>query len=277
MKTLILTTLVLAAALFFNSCNNDLTGVDSSSLEKSAVVASGYGDCTDSVFTTTIDDLSEADIEGLLFMREEEKLAHDVYVYFFNKYELTIFDRISESEARHAEAVLNLINHFGLVDPSSEEAGVFNNAELQALYNQLIEQGDASVEDALAVGGLIEETDILDLENQLGTTENTDLITVYTHLLNGSYQHLKGFSKTLSVYNVTYELQLLSSEAYKTILATTNGNGGQGKGMRNGSGQGNGQQGGKGNRGGNGGQGNAGNGGNNGQGSGDGTGTCVNG
>ena len=277
MKTFIITSVLMATAFFFNSCNNQLEGVDSSSLEKSAAVALGYGDCTDSVFTTTIDDLSEADIEGLLFMREEEKLAHDVYVYFFNKYELTIFSRISESEAKHAESVLNLINHFGLVDPSSEDAGVFNNTELQALYDQLIEQGNASVEDALAVGALIEETDILDLENQLNTTENPDLIRVYTHLLNGSYHHLKGFSKTLLSYDVTYEPQLLSQEAYEAILATTNGNGGQGKGMRNGSGQGNGQKGGNGNRGGNGGQGNGGSGGNNGQGSGDGTGTCVNG
>lgn len=277
MKTFILTTLVMAAALFFNSCNNDLSGVDASSLEKSAALVSGYGDCTDSIFTTTIDDLSEADIEGLSFMREEEKVAHDVYVYFYEKYELTIFDRIANSEAKHMEAVLNLINHFGLVDPSSEEAGVFNNEELQALYNQLIEQGDASVEDALAVGALIEETDILDLENLLDVTENADLITVYTHLLNGSYHHLKGFTRTLSAYDITYEPQLLSQEAFEAILASSNGNGGQGQGMRNGNGQGNGQQGGNGNRGGNGGQGNAGNGGNNGQGSGDGTGTCVNG
>lgn len=283
MKTLSISTVLMGTMLLLASCSNDLTGIDSTNLEKSSTLSTDDGICTDSLFTTTIDDLSDADIDGLLFISEEEKLAHDVYTYFYDKYELSIFERIANSEAKHMDAVLNLINHFGLTNPASDEAGVFNNDALQTLYNQLIEQGNATVEDALAVGALIEETDILDLEKLLNNTENSDISMVFNHLLNGSFQHLKGFTRTLQTYEVVYSPQLLSQEAYDAILLSSNGNNGQGNGKRNGHGKGHGkgQRGGNGNGGqGSGGQGyggNSGNGGNNGQGSGDGTGTCVNG
>ncbi|MFA9390769.1 MAG: DUF2202 domain-containing protein [Prolixibacteraceae bacterium] len=276
MKTFIITSVLMVVALFFTSCNNEIAGIDAASLEKSTILSDSI--CTDSIFTTTIDDLSEADIAGLMLMREEEKMAHDVYVYFFEKYELTIFDRISNSETKHAESVLALLNHFELADPALTESGVFASEELQALYDQLIEMGDASVEAALNVGGLIEETDILDLQNLLDATENADITTVYSHLLRGSNQHLKAFSRTLLSYDITYVPTILTQEAYDAILATPNGQGNQGNAMRNG----NGNKGAKGNKGVNGGQGkggNGGNGGNGGQGqgsgSGDGTGTCV--
>jgi len=276
------------AGVFFAACENtEMEAIEAIATEKSAVLD---GICpNDSAFTTTIDDLTEADIAGLMLMREEEKMAGDVYTVFFEAYGMKVFDRISTSEEKHAEAVLNLINHYGLSDPASEEEGVFTHTELQALYNQLIEAGSDSTE-ALRVGALIEETDIADLQALVEGTENVDIERVYLHLLRGSYQHLKAFVRMLSAYGITYEPQILSAENFDEILATPNGQkNGNGQGMQagnkgqnkgNGKGHGgNGTQGGNGGQGNanHGGQGNAGNGGNNGQGSGDGTGTCTNG
>ena len=270
MKTFIITAVFALSALSFSSCSDKMAGIEAESIEKSLLV--NFEECTDSIFTTTIENLTEADIAGLNLMREEEKMAHDVYLYFFENYELTIFDRIAKSESKHADAVLRLLNHFELEDPTVDEAGVFTKEELQSLYNQLTEMGNASVEAALSAGALIEETDIADLQELLENTENADLIRVYTHLLKGSYQHLKAFARTLLTYNITYVPVVLTQEAYDAILIMPNGNGNQGKGI----GKGNkGNKGGKGNRGGNGGKG--GNSGSNGQGSGNGTGTCVNG
>lgn len=42
--------------------------------------------------------LNAAEIEGLLFMREEEKLAHDVYLALYAKWGLPIFQNIAQSE-----------------------------------------------------------------------------------------------------------------------------------------------------------------------------------
>ncbi|MCF8359568.1 MAG: DUF2202 domain-containing protein [Prolixibacteraceae bacterium] len=280
MRTLkILSVLTVAFALLMSCEMSEMEAIDSIVSEKSATID---GVCTnDSAFTTTADDLTEADIAGLMLMREEEKMAGDVYTVFFDAYGLTVFNRISVSEDKHADAVLTLINYYGLEDPASTEPGVFNNTELQALYNQLIEAGSDSVE-ALQVGALIEETDIADLQELIEGTDNADIERVYANLLRGSYQHLKAFVRILEKYGVTYVPQILSEEVFAEILATPNGQyRGNGQGMNAGNSgqqnrQGNGPQGNAGN-GSHGGNGNAGNGGNNGHGSGNGTGTCVNG
>lgn len=257
MKTLLF---ISAAILFlaFTSCNNDEVLDDAlvSSIEKSMTID---GECDDCVFTTTIDDLTEADIEGLKLMREEELVAHDVYVYFYEMYGTTVFTRIADSESKHAEAVLALLEHFGIVDPATGIAGSYNSPELQSLYDELITKGEESVEAALAIGALIEETDILDLQGLIDGTTNIDIETVYANLLRGSYNHLKAFSNSLSSLGEDYVPQLLSTEEYETILVKATagsskgndqyqnggkkqqgGNGYRGEGQK---GQGNGKQG----------------------------------
>jgi hypothetical protein len=41
---------------------------------------------------------------SLQFMREEEKLAHDVYVTLYEQWGLRVFNNISRSEQQHTEA-----------------------------------------------------------------------------------------------------------------------------------------------------------------------------
>ena len=71
-------------------------------------------------------------------MREEEKLAHDVYVTLYAQWDLPIFQNISRSEQTHTDAVKTLIDRYGLTDPASSKVGVFTNPDLQALYNDLV-------------------------------------------------------------------------------------------------------------------------------------------
>ena len=48
--------------------------------------------------------LSPVESESLVYMRQEEQLAHDVYTVSANLYAPPIFANIAESEATHAEA-----------------------------------------------------------------------------------------------------------------------------------------------------------------------------
>uniref|UniRef100_UPI002609BAD8 DUF2202 domain-containing protein n=1 Tax=Thermococcus sp. TaxID=35749 RepID=UPI002609BAD8 len=92
--------------------------------------------------------LTEAEKEGLLYMVEEEKLAHDVYTKLYEKWGLQIFKNIAESESTHVNAVRLLLEKYNITDPTANEpVGVFTNPDLQALYNQLIEMGSKSVVD----------------------------------------------------------------------------------------------------------------------------------
>jgi hypothetical protein len=165
------------------------------------------------------DGLSEGEVAGLLYMREEEKLAHDVYAFFYSLYGTQNFQNISQSELTHTEAVKTLIDRYGLTDPASSEMGVFTNPDLQALYNELITLGSQSFVEALKVGAAIEEIDILDLQEYLAQTDKADIQTVYENLLLGSENHLRAFVARYSTETgETYVPQYLSLDAFQVII-----------------------------------------------------------
>lgn len=138
-------------------------------------------------------DLSAEEAAALLFMREEEKLARDVYNQMYALWGQPVFQNIATSEQTHTDEIKLLLDRYGLADPALDP-GQFTDPNLQALYNQLIAQGSISVTEALNVGALVEQTDIADLQNRLAQTDNADIQLVYTNLMNASYNHLAAFT-----------------------------------------------------------------------------------
>ena len=144
-------------------------------------------------FTATLTDTEKA---TLMHMREEEKMARDVYNKFYELYNMQIFKNITISEQRHMDAVLNLITGYGLTDPVADKGpGEFTPA-FQGLYDELIAKG-TNLTEALKVGVAIEELDIADLEKAIESTEATNLLRVYNNLLAASRKHLNAFSSKL--------------------------------------------------------------------------------
>ncbi len=161
-------------------------------------------------------------------MREEEKLARDVYAVLYEQWGLPVFQNISSSEQTHMDAVKNLLDGYGLTDPMLAEAGKFTNPELQSLYTDLVARGSQSVSEALKVGAAIEEIDILDLQESLAQTVNVDVQRVFNSLLNGSYNHLRAFTSTLQTQTgEIYQPQYMDMEAYQAALGSAAGNGGR--------------------------------------------------
>ncbi len=173
--------------------------------------------------------LSEIEIQGIEYMREEEKLARDVYEYLYGVWGQRTFSNIEKAEVTHMNAVKALIEKYGLKDPASDEpAGKFSDSHLQELYDQLTTMGNKSLIDALKVGALIEETDIEDLEKYIANTDNEDVKFVYENLLKGSENHLRAFVRVLETQGVNYQPQILSQSQFDAIISGTNehGNGG---------------------------------------------------
>jgi hypothetical protein len=167
------------------------------------------------------DSLSIEEGNGLLYMREEEKLARDVYTELYAKWNLRPFSNITRSEQMHMNAILSLLNRYSLQDPVDVNgAGVFKNEELQNLYNALIMEGNKSVVNALNVGATIEEVDIVDLQKHLRETDNQDITFVYDNLMRGSRNHLRAFVRNLKTQGVTYIPQYLTAAEYEQIIST---------------------------------------------------------
>ncbi len=178
--------------------------------------------------------LDAVEIADLEYMREEEKLARDVYITLYDVWGVRTFQNISRSEQSHMDAILTLLNRYAIADPAvGNGVGEFTNPELQALYDQLIATGSQSLADALKVGGAIEEIDILDLQRAVAETDKADIQRVYASLLNGSTNHLRAFVSTLA--NQTgevYEPQYMTPDAYSAIVDGSASNGGQRGGRR---------------------------------------------
>lgn len=190
-----LTAVVLVLSLVFIGCNNEsniLSSDEPTSLQKSI---------DNSLVTTEAgDDLSQEEIDGLIHMRLEEKLARDVYTTLGNTWNYKVFLNIKVSEQAHMEAVKRLLVKYGIYDPiTNDEVGVFPDPQFQALYDQFILQGSVSAYEAFMVGKTIEELDIADLQNQLtNVVDNPDIIRVYQNLKTASESHLAAFNKCLS-------------------------------------------------------------------------------
>jgi len=55
------------------------------------------------------EELSSDEVEAISWMREEEKLARDVYLALYQKWNLRIFWNIAASEQRHMDAIGTLM------------------------------------------------------------------------------------------------------------------------------------------------------------------------
>ena len=163
--------------------------------------------------------LTAAEAENLVFMREEEKLARDVYLYLYDEWEQWIFENIAASEQQHMDAVKNLLDKYGIEDPATGNGeGVFTNPELQELYKSLTEQGSTLNLDALIVGATIEDMDIADLQQILSETKKPDITRVCENLMKGSRNHLRAFVGEIELLGATYTPQYLSQEEFEAIV-----------------------------------------------------------
>jgi hypothetical protein len=191
---------------------------------------------------TTELDFNEA--THLAFMREEEKLARDVYTKLGMLYpDSIVFGNIDDSEQRHTDAVKGVMEQHGLEDPNTNDnLGVFTGdvygEYFTEKYNYLIDKASASELDALYIGAFIEELDMMDIgrcpqeivqqdngidnADQCGLvyTDELDIINLYKSLLNGSESHLRGYVRAIEaiVGKGTYSAQVLSQEEVDAIL-----------------------------------------------------------
>ncbi|MFN0245343.1 MAG: DUF2202 domain-containing protein [Kofleriaceae bacterium] len=163
--------------------------------------------------------LSDAEIDSLQFMREEEKLARDVYAKL--EQHGYVFQRIGGAEQRHFDAVARLLDRFRLPDPAvGAKSGVFRNPSRQALYAELVARGTRSELDALAVGLEIEELDIHDLERARAIVRHPEIAFVYDQLQRASRNHVRAFHRRLTVLGGSYAPRHLEPAKFEEIAGS---------------------------------------------------------
>lgn len=185
----------------------------------------------------------------LIFMREEEKLARDVYLTLSEMYpSAAIFATIGEdSEQTHTDTVRDMLAKYGIPDPNPDannlpaSIGVFTGADygwyFTDKFNALVGRGSQNLLEALYVGAFIEELDMLDIvgcpkiivetdngidagECGLTYTDEAALQIMYTHLLEGSKDHLRAYVKNIEeiIGAGNYVAQVLTQAEVDAIL-----------------------------------------------------------
>lgn len=192
------------------------------------------------VFAPTDGTLSSAVAADLTHMRDEERLARDLYAAIATQYDNAApFSTITLSEQRHYDSVGVLLTRYGVADPSAGKApGVYSDPELQKLYDSLWAQAKTSLTDAYAVGVAVENTDIADLKKAMAATDAADIDRVYANLERGSEMHLQSFTDATNGVVTTHEVGMQR-------MPNTTATPGAGTGMGNGYGGGNGVTGGR--------------------------------
>ena len=144
-------------------------------------------------------DITQEEIDGLIHMRIEEKLARDVYTVMDSIWGAQVFQNIEASEQKHMDAVKRMLDKYSIPDPLiTDEIGVFPDSTIQALYDQYLAQGNLSLEEALLASVAIEGLEIADLEYQLASVvTNPCILNLYTNLLAAENKHLAAFNKNL--------------------------------------------------------------------------------
>lgn len=214
-------TFVLAAALIYfalhadENPHNPLIPDTSASLKKDT----SFYNKSVSKITDSVSVLSENEKQGLILMREEEKLAHDVFATLSEAWDIAIFINIHKSETSHMKAMHGLLKKYHIPDPvAGNQTGIFTNNSITGLYQTLIIQGKKSLVDALKAGAYVEESSISDLREYINSSDNEDIKKVYENLLQASYNHFRTFSKNLTFRDATYTPHRLSQMEIDEIL-----------------------------------------------------------
>lgn len=252
-KTIILGSFI-AASLVLNSCQKELVKADSFQYASLLQVSSDgistiiEANMKSALVQTTA--LSDDELTFLLKMKEEEKLARDVYSVLYKKWGSQIFSNIAAAESNHLNAVILLLTNYGVTNTLIGEPGVFTDDAVQKLFNDLVARANLSIEEAYKTGAFIEEMDIKDLTTAPGITVNENVTMVVENLLKGSRNHLRAFNRQLNMLGVDYTPAYISQTDYDLIVNAAiekgkqyrmNGKGiGQGKGQKRNGNRGNG-------------------------------------
>jgi hypothetical protein len=187
----------------------------------SGLFAQSDNQLNDYILYLPMEELSDHELQSLKQMREEEKLARDVYMALYEKWNMNIFNNIAKSEQTHTDMVALIIKKYSLDDPFIDEYGVFADSTLQELYFTLVEIGNESLAQAVFIGCTIEDLDIYDLEEFLVDTDNQDIRMVYQNLLKGSRNHARSFNGQYAVQGKTYVTQFITAAEWEQIISAS--------------------------------------------------------
>ena len=185
----------------------------------------GASDCQQALIdrfdSLDVNILDQETIDAIVLLREEEKLARDVYLTLSWWYDLPVFSNIARSEQQHMNLVALLLYRYGIPDPvEGNGIGEFTDPWVQGLFDDLVASGAESLVDALLAGATIEDVDIYHLQHILDHSDFDDVNLIVQNMVAGSRNHMRAFYGALEQRNVIYTPEFISQAELDAILAS---------------------------------------------------------
>ena len=164
--------------------------------------------------------LSQEEIDALMHMREEEKLARDIYTVLAKTTSSAVFENIPRSEQGHMDAFDQLLDRYDISDPVTDESaiGVFTDPQFIKLFETLKEKGQRSDKDAFEVGAMVEDLNMSNLIRYSNATDKPDLKLAYNTLLDQSKNHMSAFVRQLDRLGYSFEPQYISENQLEVAI-----------------------------------------------------------
>ncbi|MEZ4407472.1 MAG: DUF2202 domain-containing protein [Polyangiales bacterium] len=207
--------IALALPLTLSACGADL---DATSGDADAAATSDAATNDAATSDAASGAITAQEASDLRALREEEKLARDVYLALSPR-AATIFDNIARSEQSHMDAVAVLLARYGVDDPALAERGRFTDPAMQGLYDALTARG-VDERAALTVGVEVEELDLADIARLREHTARADVLATYDRLATGSRNHLRSFYARLTAAGGAYTPRHLDRATFDAVVAS---------------------------------------------------------
>lgn len=188
--------------------------------------AGGSGNGGNTINLGTLQPLIGNEQATMLFVREEEKMARDVYITLYNQWaDPSFYNIATKSEQKHMDSVKAMLDNLGIADPvMSDATGAFTHTAIAGLYSQLLTRGAVSLNEALAVGAYIEEYDIVDVQKAkneiIAGSNQLPIIQTYDNLICGSRNHLRSFVGSIQAGGTAYTAQIITQAEVDAIVNT---------------------------------------------------------
>ena len=173
------------------------------------------------------DELTADEIEFLYAVREDEKVARDIGIYFSLLYPTNyFFANKSAAESNHVASIERVLNYYEIEFPELAEAGIFEDVERQAYYNKLIDRG-STLSNALQAVAQNEEESYVAYKEVLNSSSNPNIKIIIKNLKISSLNHLKASIHQITRLGDTYSPIILNEKEYSDLLDSNFNQGGK--------------------------------------------------
>lgn len=156
--------------------------------------------------------------ELFLKLYQEEKLAYDLYGEFYERWSLSVFNKVQQREAKHVWCVERIMDNYGFDYNTNTNAGSYPDRDIQKIYDDLTVKGCISDLAALEAAAYIKEKHISQLRERIRYQEDEYIVKVIFLMESAAQSHLRAFVKSIRLSGSDYNPVFLTDDEFSNIM-----------------------------------------------------------